>query len=925
MLKWLKNTFSKPREPAETSQAQLQESISTEGREPAPATQLAAQPAKVVENQMDNTPDVIAIAYQKLGIDPSENLAVNILADRLYDKNLLPEAEALYRLILKQQPDSLENWINLGLSLDGQSRFAESISCYQYVLNQKPDFTIACFNLAVSLSFLGKPQEAEKMYMRTLEIDPNMVHAHFNLGILFQQRDHFDGAIHHYQELLKIDPTHYFGYCNLGMIHARQNRLEEAEPCFLQAIAAQPSMANADFFLVQLYQQLGRHADAETQLKRLLQRQPENGNAREALLNLYTQQRRFAEAADIYRQMLEQMPNEAAIHYNIAVVLAEQGKMDEAMRYYQQALQLKPDFTEAHCNLGLLFQQQGKLQQAEASLQRSLDCNPCFTIALANLSHILSTSGRASKAEANYRKAIALEPQNSEHQNGLGRLLSQQARYQEAEACYQQALKLNPDSWTALHDYGRLHMLFSRLTAAQQCFEQAIRLKPDFADAYNSLGALFDDQGMVAEAVDAYRHALEFRPDFSEAYGNLLFALNYHADLSAEEIFAAYREYEQRYAAPLYQLQRPHTNQKQPDRRLKIGYVSPDLRRHPVQYFLEPLLAHHDKSQFEIHAYSELVTEDAVSARYRDYTDHWVPTAGLSDDAMAEKIRADGIDILVDLAGHTGNNRLRVFARKPAPVSLSWLGYGYTTGLEAIDYFLADHATAPSGTEALFAEQVWRIANPALVYRPTEGMGAVSSLPALGNGYITLGTLSRAVRINHKVIRTWAKILQRLDKARLVIDSANFKDEAMRKSFEDRFAALGIDKSRLQIGMHSPPWDVLRGMDIGLDCFPHNSGTTLFETLYMGVPFVTLAGRPGVGRLGSCILEGLGRPEWIAYSEDEYVDKVVQLASNPDYLNTIRLSQRAQMQGSKLMDETGFTHKLEAAYRAMWQNWCAKP
>ncbi len=922
MLKWLKNTFSKSTESSPPQQTEaLAEQRAPASAPSSPAEQHTAAASTTTVTLVDEQ-NAIGIAYQKLGLDPAENLPVNILADRLYEKLLLPDAEALYRLVLQARPESLETWINLGLTLDGQSRFAESIQCYQHVIAQQADHSIACFNLAVSLSLMGKNSDAEQAYLRALEISPQFTHAHFNLGLLLQQRDDLAGAVRHYEELLKLDTQHYFGYCNLGMIHASQGRMAEAESCFLKAIAAHPEQVNADFFLANLYQQQGRLADAEALLKNLYERQPGNIMARDNLLSLYMQQKRFADAASIYRQMLSQAPDEPVHHYNLAVVLKEQGLPEQAIQHYQQAVQLKPDFTEAHCNLGVILQEQGKLKEAQARYERCLECNPCFSIALSNLAHIYGGSGQFAQAEAHYRKALALEPGNADHHGNLGSLLYQQNRYPEAEASFKQALKLNPNSFNALHDYGKLHMHFSRLTAAQQCFEQAIKLKPDFADAYNSLGALFDDQGMIPEAVDAYRRALEYRPNFSEAYGNLLFALNYHPDLSAEEIFAAYREYEQRFATPLYSLQRPHTNSKTTDRRLKIGYVSPDLRRHPVQHFLEPLMAHHDKNRFEVYAYSELLTEDAISERYRSYADHWVPTSHLSDDALADRIRADGIDILIDLAGHTGNNRLRVFARKPAPVSLSWLGFGYTTGLQAIDYFLADSSTAPYRTEALFAEKIWRVDSPVFAYRPKDGMGAVSSLPALKNGYITLGTLSRAVRINHKVIRTWARILQGLENARLVIDSSNFSDAAMRKAFEDKFAALGIDRSRLQIGVHSPPWDVLRGMDIGLDCFPHNSGTTLFETLYMGIPYVTLLGRPGVGGIGSSILEGLGRPEWIARTEDEYVEKVISLASNPDYLNTLRMGQRNQMQNSKLMDETGFCRKVEAAYRSMWQTWC---
>ena len=394
--------------------------------------------------------------------------------------------------------------------------------------------------------------------------------------------------------------------------------------------------------------------------------------------------------------------------------------------------------------------------------------------------------------------------------------------------------------------------------------------------------------------------------------------------MSGAEIFSAYRDYDERFARVHRAEWRVFGNIREPNRRLKIGYVSPDFRQHAAVHFLEPLLAHHDNRVVEVYAYAELNQEDAATARYKAYVEHWIPTCGLSDAALAERIRADGIDILVDLAGHTQRNRLQVFARKPSPISVSWLGYGYTTGMTAIDYYLTDEASAPVGSEALFAEQPWRLATPSYAYRPAAGMGPVGAIPASERGYVTFGTLTRAVRINHRSIRVWSAILKGVDGARLVIDSGNFRDPALQHALTEKFAAHGIKRTRLEIGFHSPPWDVLRGIDIGLDCFPHNSGTTLFETLYMGVPYVTLAGRPSVGRMGSSFLQGAGHPEWIAQTEEEYIEKAVALAADLPQLAALRFGLRDAMKASPLMDETGFARKVEAAYRAMWMIWCEK-
>ena len=298
---------------------------------------------------------------------------------------------------------------------------------------------------------------------------------------------------------------------------------------------------------------------------------------------------------------------------------------------------------------------------------------------------------------------------------------------------------------------------------------------------------------------------------------------------------------------------------------------------------------------------------------------------GMTDAALADRIRADGIDVLVELAGHTAHNRLRAFARKPAPVSLSWMGFGYTTGLGAIDYFLTDSASAPEGSEELFAERLWRLPTSAWAYRPAEGMGSVNALPALAGGHVTFGTLTRSVRINHRSIRVWSQILLRVARSRLVIDSGNYRDEGMRSALFEKFAVHGVAPERLAIGYHSPPWDVLSSMDIGLDCFPHNSGTTLFESLYMGVPFITLAGRPSVGRLGSSILHGVGHPEWIAANEEEYVEKAIELASDLPRLARLRAGLRTETEASPLRDEAGFARAVEAAYREMFKRWATAP
>jgi protein O-GlcNAc transferase len=571
---------------------------------------------------------------------------------------------------------------------------------------------------------------------------------------------------------------------------------------------------------------------------------------------------------------------------------------------------------------GQAAEAQGEFDAAAQIYRQAIAADETSAIAHVNLGNALNSSGLVAEAIAAYERAIALDRAYASAHYNLGLALLPNGGYSaRVESLFLEAVRLRdafPQAWVGL---GLAMEGRGEMTGAVASYRKALQVEPGFAGAYGNLGCALQEMGEHDAAIASLRRALELDPGFIDAHNNLLFTLNYHPEMSAQDICLAYCEFDEHFGQPERKHWRDHSNSVDADRRLKVGYVSPDLCHHSVRHFLEPLLANHDKRAVEVFAYAELSVEDAVTARYRGYAEHWVPTVGMSDAALAERIRADGIDILVDLAGHTGNNRLGAFARKPAPVSLSWLGFGYTTGLNAIDYFLTDDACAPTGSEPLFSEQPWRLATPAFAYRRADGMGEVSALPASERGYVTFGSLTRAVRVNHHTVRVWAQMLDRVPGSRLVIDSSSYRDATMHAALVAKFTAHGIGPERLQIGFHTPPWDVLRGIDIGLDCFPHNSGTTLFETLYMGLPFVTLAGRPSVGRLGSSILIGVGHPEWIAHSEDEYVEIAVALASDVPRLAALRAGLRDEMRASALMDEAGFARKVESAYREMFERW----
>ncbi|MBI3370698.1 MAG: tetratricopeptide repeat protein [Betaproteobacteria bacterium] len=574
-------------------------------------------------------------------------------------------------------------------------------------------------------------------------------------------------------------------------------------------------------------------------------------------------------------------------------------------------------------NLGIALQAAQDLAAATTSYRRAIALDPGYAAAHCNLGLARLILGEYARAEVDFRRALNLRPEFPEAWVGLADALESLGRDEDALAALDIAIGQREHYVGALFNASKLLRKTGRLEEAQARLREIPDDHPEYPFALVASAAMMPDQGRMDEAEAVFHRALELKPDYHEGYSNLLFVLNYHADRSAEEIFSSYRAFDERYARTLRSEWRPHLNDRRPARRLRVGYVSPDFCRHPCRHFIEPLLDHHDKSVVEVFAYAEVRAEDAVTARMKARVEYWVPTTGMSDAQLADRIRTDGIDILIDLAGHTHGNRLLVFARRPAPVSVTHLqGFGYGTGLSAIDWCFADALVVPEGSEHLFSEQPWRMSQ-CMVYRPAEGMGAVSSPPAMRQGQVTFGTLTRPVRINHRTVTVWAEIMRRVPGSRLRMDSSAFRDPGLRRYLNEKFSALDIAGERLEMGFHSPPWNVLREIDIGLDCFPHNSATTLFESLFMGVPFITLPARPSVGRLGSSILTNAGHPEWIAANEQEYVDKAAALAANLPRLSEIRQRLRTEMQASALMDEAGYVRKVEAAYREMWRRWCS--
>ena len=448
--------------------------------------------------------------------------------------------------------------------------------------------------------------------------------------------------------------------------------------------------------------------------------------------------------------------------------------------HYQRALSLKPDYAEAYINLGNALNSTGKIEDAARAYRRALVVKPDYAEAYSNLGTVSLTMGHLSDAETGFRHALAINPALIVAYSNLGLAHHARGRLDDAIQCFERALAMDPDFVAARANLGTSLRAGRKLDEAITQYQRVLTFEPHHADALSNLGNIFKDQGRLDDAVLQYRRALSVRPEFAAAYSNLLFSSIYDERLSSAELFAAHREWDKRYGLVLGQ-PRSYPNDRAHDRRLKIGYVSGDFRRHSVAYFVEPLLRAHDRAAVEVFCYAEVASPDDVTERFKTLADHWRTTVGLADEAVADQIGRDGIDILVDLAGHTGN-RLAVFARKPAPVQVTWLGYPHSTGLSAIDYRLVDNVTDPTEDASPSSEQLVRLGRTFLCYGPPTDAPPPALPPCLARSTITFGSFNNPTKCSAATIETWAQVLRRVPEVTAAVEGARVSGSVDPKS-----------------------------------------------------------------------------------------------------------------------------------------------
>lgn len=632
-------------------------------------------------------------------------------------------------------------------------------------------------------------------------------------------------------------------------------------------------------------------------------------------------------ARALYEQVCHTDPRDAEAWGALGSLHGMLKEHDAARACCQRAVAIRPDYVEAYNDLGAALVELGRLDEAIACHRRALQIRPRYADAHYNLGNALSARGQLNEAIASYREAVRLRPDDIDAWINLGHTLTTAGFIEQAVAACRQALHMDPNRADAYNNLAVALAAENRLADAEEMYRSATRLNARYVRAWRNLGLLQLDQGRVDEAVADLHRAVALDPGDAEAHSALLFVLNYDPAAPPAAAFAEHQCWGRKLAAHQTEMQQAGVN-ADPQRRLRVGYISPDFRAHSVAYFIEPVLARHEPETFETYCYADVAQPDAITARLRQRTAHWRDTFGKSDDEVADTIRNDAIDILVDLAGHTAHHRLAVFARRPAPVQVTYLGYPNTTGLPQMDYRLTDAAADPPGREVHYTETLVRLPQGFLCYAPPPEAPAVNPLPASTAGQIIFGSFNALPKVNPEVVALWARVLRSVPDARLVLKNKSLRDAKTCERYRQHFQRHGIPPERIELlGSLNHPADHLalyHRVDIGLDTFPYNGATTTCEALWMGVPVVTLAGDRHAGRVGVSLLTQVGLTELVAGNPDEYVRLAAALAGNRERLAALRAGLRARMRRSPLCDAPSFTRDLEAAYRGMWQKWCGE-
>ena len=764
----------------------------------------------------------------------------------------------------------------------------------------------------------GQFQAASVLLEQAALIGPKSAEWHHLHGLLEWQNGRHAAALADFDASLRLDARHFDVWNNRGILLRSLQRATEAQASFRAACELRPHSINFRANLATCLQDLGRHTEAEPLLRATVEALPENPEAHYALGITLEALRLRDDAEKSYRQALVLQPSHLKAGLNLAAIAGASGRATEAEQLYRKLLATNPKEPMGYYKLSLLLAERGPNPEVEVLLQAALKLSPGFSEAWIALGKHYLDRHRIKDATTAFERAEKIDPNSAYLWNCLGLIHQMESRHKEAERCYRGAIRLQPEFAPALTNLGHLLSSVGRLAEAEEYYQKALTASPRQAEALKGLGNLCAEGGRHDEAVQYLRQAIALQPENLDNFSNFLQVLIHQGVLSPTALLEEARGWEKR--IPAFQKFPPR---RPASSRLRVGYVSSDFRKHAVSYFISPILAAHDRRAVEVFCYANVPVPDDRTESIRQLADHWHPIHGLNDDEAAQLIRKHAIDVLVDLSGHTQGHRLGIFARQPAPVQATWLGYFASTGLSSMHYWITDAIIHPTPTSEPAAEAIWRLPRCWLTYRASEE----APPPTWSRRERpTFGSFNNFAKISAPAIGLWALALRKLPESTLYLKSFRVPDPRTRARLLALFADHGIAADRIEFGEpqtsltdHFAKYQII---DVALDPTPYTGGTTTVDALWMGVPTVTLPGETHRSRMSASLLTAAGFPEWIATSPEDFADKAVALALKTRALSTeaniaLRQARRERMAASELCDAVGMARALENAFAEM--------
>lgn len=698
--------------------------------------------------------------------------------------------------------------------------------------------------------------------------------------------------------------------------------------------------------------------DARQVLEGIVAARPDEAEALHQLARIALKEDRFDEAVGYLERALTAAPNAVSVHVTYGNVRRAKGELDLAARLYSRALDVDADCVEACLNLGMVSCERGELEQGIALLEKATRINPDSFEAHHNLGNALRAQDRFEAAVRSYQRALQIEPEAGDThfalglscqalgkhdvalpayrravENGvndpevhyrMGNLLYEMGRLQDARNCLERTLNSRPDFAEAHNGMATILLAMGELEGAVREFRRAVQLKPSFAEAYNNLGLALFKGGEFDSGKTAFRQALDIRPDFAEAHSNLILSLCSDPRIGLDEHLAERYRWRDRHVRRPNIQPLPHSNTATPGRKLRVGYVSADFRQHSAMCGFGPMLLYYDRTAFEVLCYSNSLHEDDFTTRFRESVDRWRNIVGIPDADAARLMQDDGIDVLVDLSGHSAGNRLLVFARKPAPVQITAWGFVTGTGLDTIDYIFADEITIPNDAGRYYSEKVVHLPC-VLTYMPQAVAPPVEPLPAQRNGFITYGYFNNYAKLSRDALVLWATLAHLVPGSRMLFKAKEFDYPHARERVSQVFAAAGVGPERLSFLGQTPWYEHLAAygaVDVSIDPFPQGGGISTLDALWMGIPVVTLLGETVSSRVAAAILKVVGLSEWTAETPQEYLDIACRQAREIPQLAQLRANLRDRVAATPAGNSREYVRAVEAVYRGLWERWC---